>query len=179
MPDFDFATISDDALKQACSRSLYTVDGLWFLAVEEKFGFDAAFELNQVVWSRGGYIHGKRLLKNLDTEGKKPMKVLFELILADPLMLVHQPEIETLEDDRAVMRLIQCPIQVARIRDGRGVYDGKPGCGLLFQAYAGLVDPRIEARCVACAPNPENPEYWCEWEFVLKDEEDGGSEQSS
>ena len=43
MPDFDFSEIPADTLTEVCSRSLHTVDGLWFLSVEDKFGFDAAF----------------------------------------------------------------------------------------------------------------------------------------
>jgi hypothetical protein len=167
MPDFDFSAIQNDTLREVCARTYYTIDGLWFLAVEEQYGFETAFEMNQVVWRQASPIIGKRLLKNLDTEGKPPLQLLFELIFADPLISVHQPEVVTLDETRAVLRFIECPVQAARIRDGKGVYDGVPGCALLFEAYAELIDPRITVKCVACAPNPENPEYWCEWEFEL------------
>ncbi len=178
MPDFDLSAIPTDKFREVCSRTLYTVDGLWFLAVEEKYGFDVAFELNQVVWRQASPVIGRRLLKNLDIEGKPPLQALFELIFADPIMYVHQPEVVTLTDTRAVFRCIECPIQIARIRDGKGVYDGKPGCSLLFEAYAGLIDPRIKVNCVACAPNPENPEYWCEWEFEIPQDKGNGHQDT-
>ena len=50
------------------------------------------------------------------------------------------------------------------------VYDGVPGCSTLFEIYAELIDPRIKIRCIACAPNPDNPEYWCEWELEIPQE---------
>ncbi len=165
MPDFDFHTASAEALNEVGSRSLYTVDGLWFLAVEEEFGFETAFRLNQTVWERASLIHGRRLLKKLNIEGKHPLRALVEMVHNDPMMLVHRPEVASLTDTSALLRCIDCPIQVARIRDGRGVYDGKPACTILFKTYAGLIDPGIEVTCLACAPNPENPDYWCEWEF--------------
>ncbi len=167
MPDFDFTAIPAEELREVCSRTYYTIDGLWFLAVEEKYGFDVAFEMNQVVWQKASPIIGKRLLKKLDLDEKPPLQALLELIFADPLTYVHRPEVVTLTDTRAVFRCIECPIQVARIRDGKGVYNGEPGCLLLFKSYAELIDPHIEVSCVACAPNPENPEYWCEWEFKI------------
>ena len=167
MPGFDHSAISGDELREVAARTYYTIDGLWFLAVEEKYGFDVAFELNQVVWQKAGPIIGKRILKNLDTKGKSSLQVLMEMLFADPLIFVHKPGVVELTDTKAVFRCIDCPIQAARIRDGKGVYDGIPGCFLLFQAYAELVDPRITARCNACAPNPDAPEYWCEWIFEI------------
>ena len=167
MPDFNFTAIPNEQLREICSRTYYTIDGLWFLAVEEKYGFDVAFEMNQVVWERASSIIGKRLVKNLNLDGKPPLQALLELIFADPLMYVHRPEVVTLTDTTAVFRCIECPIQVARIRDGKGAYDGKPGCSLLFESYAGLIDPSIEVSCVTCAPNLNDPEYWCEWQFEI------------
>jgi hypothetical protein len=178
MSDFDSPSFETDTLTEMCSRSLYTVDGLWFLAVEEKFGFEAAFALNQVVWERCSRILGRRLLKNLNFDGKPPLRALVEMLTADPMMHVHRPEVVTMDDNRAVFRCIECPIQVARIRDGRGVYNGEPGCSLLFKAYAELVAPDIEVKCVACAPNPGNPEYWCEWEFEIPRGKGDGDKKS-
>lgn len=167
MPDFDFSNIPADALLETCSRSLFTVDGLWFLTVEEKYGFDAAFELNQVVWQKGSFIHGRRLLKNFAIKEDTPLRTLIKLLFTDPIMFAHKPEVVTLTDTKAVFRCLECPIQAARIRDGKGVYDGKPGCSLLFKAYAELIDPRLKVTCLACAPDPDSPEYWCEWEFEI------------
>jgi hypothetical protein len=167
MLKFDNSAISEADLREIAARTYYTIDGLWFLAVEEKYGFDAAFELNQVVWQKAGPIIGKRLLKNLDTKNKSPLQILMEMLFADPLIHVHKPKVIELTDTKVVFRFIECPIQVARIRDGKGVYDGIPGCTLLLQAYAELVDQRITTRCNACAQNPDSPEYWCEWVYEI------------
>jgi hypothetical protein len=169
MPDFYYPEIPVDVLREICARTYYTIDGLWFLAVENKFDFETAFELNQVVWQQASPIIGRRILKNLDMEGLTPLQALSRLIYADPLLSVHRPEVVILSDTKAVLRLIECPIQIARIRDGKGVYDGIPGCSFLFEAYAEIIDPSINVKCVACAPNPDAPEYWCEWEFEISD----------
>ncbi|MFC2014546.1 DUF6125 family protein [Chloroflexota bacterium] len=175
MTDPDFSAISAEALNEVCFRNLYTVDGLWFLAVEEQFGFETAFKMNQAVWEKGSFILGKRLLNSLDIEAKTPLQAFITMVLAEPLMVVHNPEVTTLTDTRAILHFIECPIQVARIRDGRGVYDGEPGCTIFLKTYAGLIDPDIEVNCLACAPNPEKPDYWCEWEFTFP--QDKGNEK--
>jgi len=167
MPEPQHSALSYDDLMEVASRTYYTIDGLWFLAIEEQFGFEKAFQMNQVVWQQAGPILGRRLLKNIDTEGKSLLRILMELLQADPLMYVHKPEVVELTEKRAVFRCNECPVQIARIRDGKGVYDGIPGCSLLFDAYAKVVNPRIIVTCNACAPNPENPDYWCEWVFEL------------
>lgn len=169
MPDNDLSAIPEEKLREVCARTFYTIDGLWFLAVEDKYGFETAFEMNQVVWRQASPIIGRRLLKNLDTEGKPPIQMLLELIYADPLMYVHKPEVVEQTDTKAVFRLTECPVQAARIRDGKGVYDGVPGCSLLFESYAEIIDPRIKVTCNACAPNPDSPEYWCEWVLEIPD----------
>ena len=33
-------------------RQYQIVDAIWFLAVEDKYGFDEAFDLNQGVWAK-------------------------------------------------------------------------------------------------------------------------------
>lgn len=167
MPQFTHSALSYDDLMEVASRTYFTIDGLWFLAVEEQFGFETAFQMNQVVWQKASPILGRRLLKHIDTEGKSPLGILMEILHADPLMHVHRPAVVELTEKQAVFRCTECPVQTARIRDGKGVYDGIPGCSLLFDAYARIVDPRISTTCNACAPDPENPEYWCEWVFEL------------
>jgi hypothetical protein len=167
MTEYYLSVIPEDTLREVCSRTFYTIDGLWFLAVEDKYGFETAFEMNQAVWRRASPIIGRRLLKNLDTEGKPPIQMLLKLLHADPLMHVHKPEVVEQTGNKAVFRCTECPTQVARIRDGKGVYNGVPGCSLLFESYAEIIDPRIKVTCNACAPDPDNPEYWCEWVFEL------------
>jgi hypothetical protein len=46
------------------SRNWLTVDGLWFTGVEQKYGLDAAVELDVRMWKIGSRIKAKRI-KNL------------------------------------------------------------------------------------------------------------------
>lgn len=166
MPDSDFP-ISAEAARDIAARTVYTADGLWFLAVEEAYGFEAAFEMNQRVWKKGGLIYARRLLKTLDLNGKAPLEKLATLFLADPIMAVRRTRVTNLSDTRLAIRTHNCPPSEARFRDGRGIFNGIPGCTTFLGAFAEVIDRHIETKCICCTPNPDNPEYWCEWEFSL------------
>ncbi|MDP6500881.1 MAG: DUF6125 family protein [Dehalococcoidales bacterium] len=66
MPDFDFQPAPAEVLNEVGSKSLYTVDGLWFLAVEEEFGFETAFKLNQQVWKKASLLNPVQGLRRTD-----------------------------------------------------------------------------------------------------------------
>lgn len=37
-------------LAELCSKSLYTLDGLWFTLLEKKYGLDVALDIDEEVW---------------------------------------------------------------------------------------------------------------------------------
>ncbi|MCJ7722279.1 DUF6125 family protein, partial [Candidatus Bathyarchaeota archaeon] len=43
------------------NRSYKAVDGLWFMKVEEKYGFDAALELDNEVWKVMAKIQARKI----------------------------------------------------------------------------------------------------------------------
>jgi len=58
-----------DAKKVELIRSALTaIDGLWFLEVEKKHGFDDAFKVDIDVWKRYGGIMINRIKKALSLE---------------------------------------------------------------------------------------------------------------
>ncbi|NLE90228.1 MAG: hypothetical protein GX602_04765, partial [Dehalococcoidales bacterium] len=55
--------LSDRQISQYLQRSYEAVDGLWFMKVEEKLGFDTALEIDGEVWKVLPKIQA-RMLKN-------------------------------------------------------------------------------------------------------------------
>lgn len=51
-------------------RSFTAVDGLWFVKVEEAYGFDAALDIDQRVWEVMGKIQARAARKALGVEAK-------------------------------------------------------------------------------------------------------------
>lgn len=57
---------SEEKLREAlkmCSKLLFAVDGLWFLAVEEEYGYEASLKVDVKVWERIGRLKAKRIMR--------------------------------------------------------------------------------------------------------------------
>lgn len=167
MTRLEHSQISSEKLVELCSRSAYTLDGLWFTLVEEKFGLDVALEIDVEVWRRLTSIQAKRIPRYFPVDEDSPIRRVISLIELDPLLTVFKPEPVELTDNRAVLRFTDCPPQKARIRDGRGEFPCKPVGMAIFSSYAEVVDPGIKLSCLTCPPDAHPPEYWCEWQLEL------------
>lgn len=65
-------TYSDQCLAQFLKRSYGAVDGLWFVKVEEAFGFEHALELDRQVWAVMAKIQARKARELLCVEGNAP-----------------------------------------------------------------------------------------------------------
>lgn len=119
MPGLDYSQLTKDELVRLCVKSAYTIDGLWFLAIEQKYGLATAVELDAGVWQEATKIHLRRLLKSITIKEDSPIQVVTKLIQDDPLLLIFNPQVVSLTDNRAVIRCPDCPPQRARIRSGQ------------------------------------------------------------
>jgi len=167
MPGLDYSQIPAEKVSEMCSRSLYTVDGLWFTVVEQKYGLDVALEFDTEVWRRFGPVHARRLLKTYGIRKDSPIQTVISMLQVDPMLIVYKPEVVALTDSKAVFQCANCPPQKARIRDGRGEFPCKPAGVAFFASYAEAIDPRIKVSCLACPPDTHPAEYWCKWQIEV------------
>ena len=167
MPGLDHSQIPKEKLVEVLSRSFTTIDGLWFLAIEQKYGFNTALEVDEEVWQRFGSIQAKRMVKNFATKEESPIQTLIRALQVDPFLLIYLPQVPVLTDTKAIFRCTDCPPQKARVRDGKGEFPCKPVGIAFFTSYAEAVDPRIKLSCLTCPPDAHPPQLWCEWQFEL------------
>jgi len=167
MAKIDYPQISMEKLVELCSRSSYTLDGLWFTLLEERYGLDVALDIDIEVWRRFGLIHARRLLKTLALEVDSPLQTIVGILQVDPILLIYRPQIVALTDSKAVFRCTDCPPQKARVRDGKGEFPCKPVGIAWFGSYAEAVDPSLKLSCLACPPDAHPQQYWCEWQFEI------------
>jgi len=167
MAEVDHSSISTEKLVELCSRSAYTLDGLWFTLVEEKFGLDAALEIDVEVWRRLCLTQAKRIRKYFPVDEGSSLRNLIRVIMLDPIMAIFKAKVVKLTDKQAVLRFIDCPPQKARIRDGRGEFPCKPVGVALLNSYAEVIDPDIKVHCLTCPPDAHPSQYWCEWQFEV------------
>jgi len=152
-------------LAELCSKSLYTLDGLWFTLLEKKYGLEVALDIDEEVWRRFCPIHIGRVLQAFPIKTDNPIRAVISLLKSDPVLFIFKPEVVELTDSKAVFRITDCPPQKARVRDGRGEFPCQQVGMIMFKAYAEAIDPRIKLTNLACPPDTHLPQYWCEWQF--------------
>jgi hypothetical protein len=158
-----------DILIEDFARLWLAHDGLWFQAVEEEFGLEAAIRLDGIAWSRFSPIEAGRILKRL---GEKPGGGidLLEKALGQRLYaVINKQRIVEKTDNRLVFEMVSCRVQDARRRKNLPSFPCKEVGIIEYSTFAGAIDERIATRCLRCPPDNYNGEYWCRWEFSIKE----------
>jgi hypothetical protein len=116
--------LSDRQIADFCHRSYHAVDGLWFMKIEERYGFDAALDLDNEVWKVLPKIQA-RMLKSL-AENQGGLDGLSECLACKLDMEGFEFEIEGGNDGRLLrVKVSQCPWHNAMVKSGRESLSGR------------------------------------------------------
>jgi len=149
-------------------RQYRLVDAFWFLGVEDRFGLNAAVELNERVWEEMAGRSARDIKKRFKIEGKG-LKGFIKALKYFPWSIIVGYEVEgQAEDGKIVIKVPSCPPQEARLKSGRKVFPCKEMHYREFKLFAKEIDERIEVECIF-APPDERRDVWCMWEFKLRE----------
>jgi hypothetical protein len=143
-------------------------DGVWFQAVENRYGLDAAVELDTEAWRRFTVIEAKRIMQRLGMAPGGGIPALVECLKNRLYARVNLQDVIEQTDARVVFRMLDCRVQSARKRKGLPAHPCKSVAIVEYAEFAKAVDPRIRTRCVACPPDEHPEEFWCAWEFSIE-----------
>jgi hypothetical protein len=144
-------------------------DGLWFQAVERRFGMEEAIELDKEAWISFTQIEAKRIMRrhNIETGGglpalKKALQLRLYARINEQSLIAENPQ-------QLRFEMNDCRVQSARKRKGMDDFPCKP-VGIAEYAYfAHTIDPRIRTNVISCPPDPHPDDYYCAWEFTLEE----------
>jgi hypothetical protein len=142
-------------------------DGLWFRAVEDAYGLEAAMELDRKAWKQFTAIEARRIMKRL---GLAPGGGIAALVRALAFRLyahINIQEVSEVSANRCVFRMKDCRVQEGRRRQGLADFPCKSVGLVEYGGFARTIDPRIETRCLVCPPDPHPADTWCAWEFTI------------
>ena len=143
-------------------------DGLWFRAVEDRFGLEAAMELDAKAWEKFTVLEAKRIMKRLDLPEGGGISALAQALKLRLYAHINVQEISEMTPHRLVFRMKRCRVQEARERQGLAAFPCKRVGIVEYGGFARTIDPRLETRCLTCPPDPKPEDTWCAWEFTLK-----------
>ncbi len=107
-------------------RSYTAIDGLWFLKMEEKYGFEAALEIDKEVWASFPKIQ-VRLLKSM-TGKSQGIEALEECYTARLTLEGFTFDVEKSPDGSGFKMVIgRCPWHEIMMKSGREKLSGRIG----------------------------------------------------
>lgn len=116
-------------------RSHDTVDGLWFMKVEERYGFDTALEIDDEVWKVLPKIKA-RMLKSMGALDNG-MSGLFEAVVTKLELEGFTFEASMADDGTAFQAVLtDCPWHKLMIRAGREHLSGSVGTLICTSEYS-------------------------------------------
>lgn len=127
--------LTANQIKEYFHRSYNTVDGLWFMKVEERYGFDTALAVDNEVWKVFPKIQA-RLLKSMGGLDKGP-RALFECITTK--LGLEGFEFEAVEPNERGFDIVitGCPWHNLMLKSGREKFSGKVGTLICNTEYSG------------------------------------------
>jgi len=144
-------------------------DGLWFQSVEEAYGLEAALACDKKAWEAFTVIEAKRIMKRLGLGPGGGIPALVRALGHRLYALINDQEVSEMSDRRCVFRMKTCRVQEARKRRGLADFPCREVGLVEYAGFARTVDPRLETRCLTCPPGPHPADFWCAWEFILKE----------
>ena len=116
-------------------RSYTAVDGLWFMKLEEKYGFDEALSIDREVWKVVPKIQA-RLLKSMYNL-EKGMEALFSCFTTKLTLDGFSFENQKIKDRDGFRVVIErCPWHDVMIKSGRESLSGKVGSVICSTEYS-------------------------------------------
>lgn len=146
-------------------RNLWTVDGLYFLGIEDTYGTDVATKIDQHVWEVMGKIEARKLKEFLQIKGTDLSSMIHALQFSSWALDLEDKEIN-LEKNKAIIRNIKCRVQTTRKIKGLEEFGCKPVRWEFLKAFAKEFNHNILVTCTVCPPDSHPDNLWCEWIFT-------------
>lgn len=152
------------------AKDSLALDGVWFQAVEQADGMDAAIDRDAAAWERFTAVEARRIKRFLGLEESPGLEGLEAALRLRFLAHVNDAALSR-EGDRLVYTIRKCRVQNARAQKGLPYHPCKPVGTIEYAGFAKAIDERIVCRCVSCYPEVEDASCACKWEFTLAVEE--------
>lgn len=148
-------------------------DGLWFQAVERRFGLEAAIECDTEAWHHFAPLEARRIMGELGLEPGGGLDALETALSHRLYSHLNVQGYERPAPGKFIFRMKSCRVQSARERKNLPDFPCKSVGFVEYSRFAEAIDPRIETSCISCPPDPRGGAHVCAWEFTLPQAEGG------
>jgi hypothetical protein len=150
------------------SKNWLAIDGTWFQAVEKKYGMEEAIDLDTASWNIFTVVEANRIMQRFNIPKNGGIPALIKALKFRVYANINKQEVVEISDYRCVFHMKECRVQTARKQKNLPDFPCKKVGIPEYSLFAKTIDPRIETRCITCPPDSHPEEYYCAWEFTLK-----------
>jgi hypothetical protein len=143
-------------------------DGLWFQAIEAKYGMDVAIEMDEEAWRRFTVVEARRLIEFLELGKNSGIAGLKKALRFRLYASLNEDEIVEEESNVILYRVKTCRVQAARRKKGMPDFPCKSVGIIEYSLFAKTIDERFETEVISCHPDVTDANYNCIWKFILK-----------
>jgi hypothetical protein len=139
------------------------MDAFWFIYLTERFGQQAAEEINEKVWGRAGGLAAKDLVARFRIQ-EKGLRGFVRVLEYYPWSILIGYQIKE-GPEEVILSVPVCPVQEARLKRGLPEYACKAMHEAEFVSLAQAVDPSIRVECRFAPPGQHPVDMHCQWRF--------------
>ncbi len=150
------------------AKNWLAMDGLWFLAVEEMFGMDAALQCDKRVWEQFAPSEARRIMKRCGITGHGGLDALKNALENRMYRFINPQRVSRPDDNTLILSVGTCHVQAARRRKNLPPFHCKEIGQTEYSTFARTVDPRIRTECITAPPESAGKDCACSWKFTLE-----------
>lgn len=161
---------AQEDLSQALSdaaKNWLAIDGLWFQAIEQDYGMDAALAMDREVWRKFAVIEAQRIKERLHLPEEGGLDALETAFKNRLVTLLNKQEIQRPDKNTLIVTITSCRVQAARKRRGMPEFPCSSVGLIEFPLFARTIDARIVTECLSCPPQTLTEIPYCSWKFTL------------
>lgn len=152
-------------VRDACAANWLANDGIWFQAVENKYGMYDAKRCNDSAWGQFSPFEALTIKSLLDLPEEPGLEGLKKALNYRLYAYINEQAICQEDANSFVFKMIDCRVQSARKRKGLNDYPCKSAGIVEYRTFAETIDKRIKTECIACPPDEHPDDWYCAWKF--------------
>lgn len=142
-------------------------DGVWFQAVENKYGMNDAKRCNDSCWAQFSPFEAWSVKKSLTLGNSSGLEGLKKALQFRLYAAINKQSISEEKENSFVFQMNDCRVQSARKKKGLTDYPCKSAGLVEYATFAEAIDSRIKTECIGCPPDAHPNEWYCAWRFTI------------
>lgn len=148
------------------AKDWIAMDGVWFQAVEKRYGMNDAKRCNDSTWGRFSPFEALSVKNLLGLPEHPGLKGLEQALNFRMYGRLNVQSCRYDEEGALIFTMDSCRVQAARRRKQMEAYPCKSAGLVEYSRFAAAIDDRIRTECICCPPDSNTDGCDCGWRFV-------------